>query len=222
MKNVYICCAIVGAIGAAIHLMPQPNKTNTISEEKLADMAPRTMRGNEFLKGDGGRDATYKMDEVSYKVLEYPSAICRQFDVDGDKYDVVVIASRSKDAFHDPNICFSAQNWVLEKRTPMTFPTKSRGNMPITVITMSNGQTRHQLAAYIYKGPGGYYNDTNKLKLAFLKEELMLGSNLDGVFYRFIPYFKEKEMSEDQQREALLSFVSEYMDAANEASGGKL
>ncbi len=94
--------------------------------------------------------------------------------------------------------------------------------MPITVVSMFNEQTRRQLAAYIYKGPGGFYNDTNKLKLAFLKEELSLGNNLDGVFYRFIPYFKEKEMTEAQQQERLLAFVSEYMDATSVTSEGKL
>ncbi|MBL8059702.1 MAG: exosortase-associated EpsI family protein [Chthonomonas sp.] len=221
MRNVYICSALVALFGAAIHMIPRDDKTKIISEEELGRITPRFMRGNQFERGDGGPDATYRMDDVSYKVLEYPSAVCRVFVDGGDSYDVVVLSSRSKDAFHDPNICFSAQLWSIEKREPTTFMTKTRGKMPITIISMFNQTVRRQLAAYIYKGPGGYYSDTNKLKLAFLKEELMMGSNLDGVFYRFIPTFKE-QLPEDQQRKKLLAFISEYMDEANKTSKGRL
>lgn len=221
MRNVYICCALIAAIGAAIHLIPRDDKTKIMSETELADLAPREIRGASYLRGTDGPDVTYRMDDLSYKVLEYPSAICRVFDDGGDKYDVVILASRTKDAFHDPNICFSAQLWTIEKREPATFETKSRGTMPITIISMFNQNVRRQLAGYIYQGPGGFYNDTNKLKLAFLKEELMLGNDLDGVFYRFIPTFRD-QLTEDQQRKKLLAFVSEYMDEANKTSKGVL
>lgn len=221
MRNVYICIALIVAIGGAIHLVPRDDKTKFISEEELGRITPRKMRGKEFMRGDGGPDATYRMDDVSYKVLEYPSAICRVFDDGGDRYDVVILSSRSKDAFHDPNICFSAQLWTIERREETKVKTQTRGEMPLTLISMFNQTIRRQLAAFIYKGPGGYYSNTNRLKLAFLKEELMMGSNLDGVFYRFIPTFKE-QLTENQQREKLMSFISEYMDEANRTSKGIL
>ena len=222
MKHLYILCGVIAAIAGTIFFMPAPDRDSKISEDELAKLVPVELMGQRFETGTGGADATYRMDDESYKVLEYPSAICRQFDIEGDLYDVVVIASRSKDAFHDPNICFAAQQWSIEKRTPTTIETKSRGEMPLTVISMFNKETRRQLAAYIYKGPGGFYSDTNRLKLAFLKEELMLGNNLEGVFYRFIPYFKDKDMPEAEQQAKLKAFVSNFVDETYKTSAGVL
>lgn len=222
IRNTLIFCGIVGAIAGFVHLAPKPDRSKVITEAQLEQLAPQSVMGKRFNIGNAGPNVTYRMDEESYEILEFPSVVCRQFDIDGTLFDVVLIASRSKDAFHDPNICFAAQRWIIERRMPTTVKTEKRGEIPITVISMVGEKVRRQLAAYVYQGPNGFTNDTNQLKLSFLMEEMRLGDNLDGVFYRFIPYFDNKEMSEAEQTEKLKKFIANYMDEAYTTSNGVL
>ncbi len=222
IRQVFIFSGILVAIGSIVHFAPRQDKSKTIPEAQLEEITPKSVMGVRFKPGVDGPNVTWRMDDASYKVLEYPSAVCRQYEVGGILYDTVVIASRSKDAFHDPNICFQAQNFSIERRTPITISTEHKGELPVTMITMRNEQNKLQLAAYIYKGPGGFYNNTNKLKLAFLQEELTLGSDLEGVFYRFIPVLRGTPLSLEEQEEGLRTFIAEFMDATHESSEGYL
>jgi hypothetical protein len=166
------------------------------------------------------REYSYKLDEVTYRTLEPYGIVARIFESSqtGESYDAVVIASRSKDSFHDPRVCFSAQGWAISNQWIETVQTKTRGAVPITLVVMDGPDGRNKLAAFIYKGQGNFYANTQRLKFAMVVETLFGGSDLDGAFYRFIP-MNLSETDPDRTTK-LKRFIIEYLDAANEASGG--
>lgn len=221
-RNSYILAGILAIAGLTVTVFGT-RKTVAQNENDLENLLPVRVMGAEYVPGQEDEGQTYKMSESSYRVLQATFGIvCRVYDVDGDSYDTVIVASRAKDSFHDPNICFSAQGWLIEKRTLAYVDTEKRGKVPYTLITAYNEQRRSRsMAAFLYKGPEGFVGDTNVLKLQFLKEEMMLGDNLDGVFYRFIPDFRDTPREEDQQKK-LETFISNYLDEVFVSSNGQI
>lgn len=214
-----ILAAIIGTIGVAVQFAPK-SVGRTYTEDELEQMAPTRVLGTMYQIGPEDPEQSYKMDKSTYEALKPFGIVSRLFDIDGDQYDAVVIASRSKDSFHDPRVCFSAQGWNIEKFEPFMLKTEKRGEIPAMMIEIYSQDVRKKPAIFLYKGPGGFYGSTQALKLAFLKEQMLFGSNLDGVFYRFMGHFEDEEMPMDKQREKLTNFVSHYMDEAYEKSGG--
>jgi hypothetical protein len=163
---------------------------------------------------------SYKMDEVTYRTLDPYGIVARVFvhEKTREAYDAVVIASQSKDSFHDPRVCFSAQGWAISNQWVVNVETKTRGKVPVTLVVMDGPDTRNRLAAFLYKGPGGFYGNTQRLKTAMLIETLFGGGNLSGVFYRFIPQNHDPE--DKDQAYKLQVFIGEFIDAVNSASDG--
>jgi len=223
IKNAYIFSGIVAVFGIATFLIPKP-VLETKTEEQIEEMVPNTVRGLKWIKKtDEDPQQSYKMSQQSYDALKPFGIVCRVFKEGGDEFEAVVIASNSKDSFHDPRVCFSAQSWTIEKFTPATIKTKTRGDIPATVIQVTSDRVRRQLAAFIYKGPGNrFYGKTNELKIAFLFEQIKGSTDLNGVFFRFMPTFENKNLTEAEQTERLEKFISEFMDESNKSSKGFL
>lgn len=163
---------------------------------------------------------TYRMDDVTYNTLEPYGIVARVFtnSKTSEEYDAVVIASRSKDSFHDPRVCFSAQGWSISNQWVETVETKTRGALPVTLVVMTGNDGRDRIAAFLYKGPGGFHATTQRLKAFMFLETLFGGTDLDGVFYRFIP--QKYSPNDPDQTTKLKRFVVEFVDAANKASDG--
>lgn len=221
----FVFGAIMLACGAWF-LSTKKLAVKNMTEDELIEVTPAKVSGMGFVPGLEDQRVSYRMDEATYKVLAPFGIVARRF-TDGQKsFDAVIIASRSKDSFHDPRVCFAAQGWTLEKLEPGKVETKSRGTIPITILEMSSAQARRKLAVFFYKGPGGFYGDTQKLKLgmfweqfkAFFSQEKQ--ANVDGIFYRFIPDYDAGDIQ--TQRKELIEFIGEYLDAANESSSGYL
>lgn len=208
--SLIVLSVLVFAIAAFAHLTPPPSRMG-VNEEMLEKVTPDQMDGRRYVD-------SYTMDEKTYKVLNASGIVCRVFEVDGDTYDTVLISSRRKDSFHDPNICFSAQGFTIDRRTQYTVDTKLRGKVPVMILSLTDSNRRKLLAAYTYKGPDAFYANTNALKVSFLKEVMVLGNRLDGVFYRFIPRFSDAELSDDDQKQKLLTYISEFLDACEESN----
>lgn len=215
----FFFAGMLAVIGAVILLTPTPKEISK-TEQELEKLAPTRVMGVTYEVGGRNPEQSYQMEQSTYDILKPFGIVCRVFMVDGDRYDTVLVASRSKDSFHDPRVCFSGQGWNIEKFEPASVPTKTRGTVPAMVIETYSDVKRKQLAAFLYRGPGGFYGSTQSLKLAFLGEQLRLGNNLDGVFYRFIPNFQNEELPIEEQRSRLIKFIGEFLDAANESSGG--
>lgn len=212
-RSMFLACVMASA-GAWVMFS---SKVDTLkrTEDELLAMAPMKVAGMDYLPAAEDGRFSYKMDEMTYRVLAPFGIVARQY-TDGVKgFDAVLIASRSKASFHDPRVCFSAQGFTLEKMIPSTVVTKSRGTVPITLITMTSDKMRNQLAAFFYRGPGGkFYGSTQKLKLALLWEQFSFGKDIDGVFYRVFP------TNETTTEEELKKFIGDWLDAANESSKG--
>jgi hypothetical protein len=194
--------------------------TKPKTEEWMLDNLPKSVPGFTMLEYESSQEYTYRMDERTYNELAPFGIVARVYSnpETGELYDVVIIASRSRDSFHDPRICFTAQGMTLSSQWPDKVETKSRGTAYMTMTLMDSDTGRNNLAAFLYRGQGTFYKTTNELKLGMAKETLLFGSDLDGVFYRFIPQHKTEDQV--QQREQLKKFISMYLDEASEFSKG--
>ena len=70
--------------------------------------------------------------------------------------DCVLIAGNSKDNFHDPHVCFSAQGWDITKDEQQVVHTKTRGDIPVSVVQIS-GQNRSEYAVYFGSPGSGFF-----------------------------------------------------------------
>lgn len=206
--------ALIMVVGGLLVAFTKKEETEGKTEEWMMEMLPETVGEYEMIKSFQHPGASYRMDQSSYDMLLPYGIVARIYKKDSVEYDVVVIASRSKDSFHDPRICFSAQQWVLDTMTTHYVETETRGTVPITITEMTAPGREGTIAAFFYRGQGRFYGNTKSLKWGMFWEQVKGGSDLDGAFYRFIP----KERNPDVEK--LKQFIGEYLDAANESSDG--
>ncbi len=222
MTRVAVAVGVFGLAGAWLKMTPRATGDAKTEDDMIA-MAPTKVGKSAFIPGDGDTRVSYKMDEKSYRWLTPYGIVARRYPVGADSFDVVLIASASRSSFHDPHVCFSAQNWTIFKSEASSVETKSRGKVPFMLIHMTNEKERNKVAAYFYKGPGGFYGDTQSLKAALFWEALMHGHNSDGVFYRIIPDFALQAQTPEAQKEQedkLKQFIADYLESAKESSDG--
>lgn len=201
------------ALGVYLNLSPKSN-VKPIAESWVEDHTPKIVGDMHAVPGKEGDRFTYKMDQRTYDLL-MPEGICARVFTNGrESYDAVVIASRTKESFHDPKQCFSAQDWdLMDGEKYLTIHTKTRGDIPATIVQMRGKQSANTFAVYFYKGPGGFKGSNKAIKTAMFWEQLLHGDEkLDGAFFRFIPNF------EGATKEQLLRFVADYMDEAGRTS----
>lgn len=204
---------IMVALGVVVFAAPQPNVGEEKSEEWMEGKLPKQAGYFKFRPGADNPEQSYKMDANTYKVLAPFGIVCRLYERLGQRFDVVVIASRDKDSFHDPRICFTASGFEIVQEQRVEIKTKSRGIVPATLASLADGGDR-KLALFCYRGPEGFHGSTMSLKWAMFKEQFRGGQKLDAVFYRFIA------LTRGTTPEQLQDFVGEYLDSANESSGG--
>ncbi len=216
-KRAYVFGFILLAVGVTLSTlaaMRPPDKFKK-DEKWMESLAPDTVAGMEYTRSADNPEQSYKMDFVTYDLLKPYGIVSRVYKDRDHAFDVVLIASKSKASFHDPRICFTGQGWTLSKQEQQVAESKTRGHIPVSIVTMT-GKTesdRNKVAAYFYQGPDGYVAGTNEVKWSIFVAEFMGRENLDGVFYRVIPLF-------DAKPEEVLAFIGQYIDAANASSHG--
>ena len=214
-----IACVALSVAGLTVSFVKR-GEAGHKSEQWMIEHSPTELIGYKMQRGPDSALYSYKMDETTYKVLEPYGIVARVYEdeTSGQEYDVVIVASRSKESFHDPRVCFSAQGWSLSNQWVDKVLTDSRGTVPVTIAIMDGPDGKDQIAAYLYKGPNGFYANTQRLKMAMLFEQLKGGKSLDGVFYRVIPH--KRLPDQIQQINDLKAFIGQYLDKANATSGG--
>lgn len=190
------------------------------TEQWMIDHSPRTVGKFIMRGGKESPDYSYKMDERTYNELDPFGIVARIYEnpETGEEYDVVIIASESKDSFHDPRICFTAQGWTIADQRSESVETKTRGTAYMTITNMDGPDEHNKMAAFLYRGQGKFYKTTNELKWGMFAETFMFGNDLDGVFYRFIPLHNMRDRDELERR--LKQFIADYLDEASKASDG--
>ncbi len=218
-KRSLVVIALVVAGGAFIVLSAK-NAADPKTEDWMLQNAPRNIKGFKMLGGVESSEFSYKMDERTYKELDPYGIVARLFEnaETGEKYDTVVIASRSKDSFHDPRICFTAQGWTLNNQWSESVETKTRGSIYMTVTVMDGPDGQNRIAAFLYRGQGKFYESTNDLKKGMFLEQLLGGNDLDGVFYRFIPLHDSPDQM--KVKNDMKKFIADFIDEANTVSKG--
>jgi len=203
--------ASLAIAGAYVHLAPLPArrpKTERWMEQKL----PTQIGDYRFAPSKDNPAQSYRMDQSTYDTLKPFGIVCRDY-TDGKKtFDVVVIASDNRASFHDPRVCFTAQGFTINQETRASFPSPI-GNIPYTAVDMGSSDG-DMSAMYFYKGPGGYYADTQHLKFGLFLDNLRGATKPEGVFYRIIPDYKGATAAD------LQAFAGQMKAACTASSGG--
>lgn len=220
LKSRAILCVVALFVAGGASLVFRPAQGETKTEEWMIENSPQELTG--YVTQAGAEDArvSYVMSKSTYDVLEPFGIVARVYrdKETGESFDVVLIAGRSRESFHDPRVCFSAQGWSLSNQWLDFVDTKTHGRVPVTIALMESPEQKDQLAAYVYKGPGGFFANAQGLKMAMLWERLLGRPASDGVFYRFIPDHRVTDQA--GQTTELKRFVGEYLDAASQSSRG--
>lgn len=196
---------LMGA-GAWIQATPRFSPATVRDEAWMVQRAPRSA-------GEWREEGEYRMNEATYAELKPHGIVARKFGDGRHTFDVVVIASNRKESFHDPRVCFTSQGWNLLSQRQIEVDTP-RGRLPMTLAEMSNDSHGKRLAAFLYRGPGGFYATPQSLSLQWLMRQMQGRSDNEAVFYRFIPDFDGATQADVE------AFASAYLAAAQESSGG--
>lgn len=205
LRSLVLGACLVGA-GIWIQTTPRVAASTSRTESWLEEQAP-------IEAGSYRIDAEYKMDQVTYDELKPHGIVARRFGDGRRTFDVVLIASNKKESFHDPRVCFTGQGWNILSQTQKEVETL-RGKIPITVAKMSHDSQGQRIAAFFYKGPGGFYATPQSLTFQWLMRQLRGETENEAVFYRFIPDWDAA--TEDE----LVQFISTYLEAADKSSNG--
>lgn len=173
----------------------------------LFQMLPSTEKEGDY--------CTYRMNKTTYDTLQPWGIVARVFTKGQEAYDVVVIGSNGKESFHDPKVCFGAQGWVLGPERVEKVATKTRGEVPITLVEMTN-QDKKTISVYFYKTKSaGFTASNSQVRIDMLKHKLQnFGKDDEGAFIRIIPTHPNPDVNK------LKEFIGEWLDEAGETSKG--
>lgn len=197
--------------GMALNFAPRAKQVDR-TEPEVAAMLPERV-GKFFADLPQGEYCSYKMDQSNYDILKPWGIVARLFHSGTERYDVVVIASRNKDSFHDPQVCLTAQGWNLTNEQLDVIHTKTRGDVPITRFDMEQ-RGEKKTAMYFLKTTQGYYGSMKKLKFDMFTYKIKhMGTDDEGAFIRIIPHGSGDV-------ETMKKFAAAWIDTAAETSKG--
>lgn len=210
-KRIWIVAGTFFVAGLVFSAVPKV-KQKDFTEEEVAAMLPVKV-GRFDAELARGEYCSYKMDQATYDILRPWGIVARIFSDGPESYDMTVIASRSKESFHDPQICFKAQGWNLTNQRLDYVNTKSKGQLPITMVDMEKDGYK-TVAAYFFRTNTGYIGNIKDVKLSMLKYKLThMMKDDEGAFIRVIPRSTKNE-------EKLKEFIGNWIDEANRTSKG--
>lgn len=220
LKVVVALFVIVGV--AALVMKPRGFVDKT--EAWMETVVPEEVPGY-ALVSSSRRDESVRMSEVVYDVLQPFGITTRYFSgQDGRTYELVVLAGNTRKSFHDPRVCFTAQNWdigdpgVYKINVP-----ELGGEIEVSAMMMKNISTGSEASAmFFYKTPFGIRPNTLRVPFDLTFAKLMLKDNVDAQFYRFmvIPPSEGKNALQ-KDLEALERFARSVFAEFQKAEGGK-
>lgn len=194
----------------------KPNRPDPKSEGWMEGHLPRQIGSFSFVPGPDNPEQTYRMEQATYDLLKPYGIVCRVYRAGAEAYDVVVIASSSRETFHDPSVCFSGQGWDFDRLSTVRIPTRTRGEVPATLAVRNRKGSNEpeRLALYFYKSEEGFVPSTLLIKWELFKAQLLRRRATDGIFYRFIPLHARPSEADT------LRFAGEFLDSAAATSKG--
>lgn len=197
--------------GVGLNFAPRPSQVER-SRSEIENMLPVNLTGF-ITELEPGKAVSYELGDDVYKTLHPWAIVARVFSKEAEQFDVVAIASRSKESFHDPQVCFTAQGWNLTNQRLSAVETTSRGIVPVTLVDMEqNGEKK--LALYFFRTTQGYFGDIHQVKLKMMLYKFKnFGKDDEGAFIRVIPVMNANE-------ESLKKFTALWIDSAVKTSNG--
>lgn len=208
LKLVLALFLIVGLIGIFV----EPKVYAKKSEDWMEQSIPEEIPGYAFTSSSRSNPGS-RMDPNTYQILDPFGIVVRQYTgpSDGRFYEATIIGGNSRKSFHDPQICFSAQQWLLidPRRRDVNIPALG-GEIPTTAMALQKRDTRG-VAMYFYGGPGGWRHSPLILPIDLTFAKLRRAESIDAQFYRFImqpatqpdtnsPADVEKALTEDLEK----------------------
>ena len=191
---------IFAVTGAGILLRPT-TKPYKVNEAWLANQYPTSLDRYATVQ-------TNKMDEETYRTLK-PYGIVDRVMSDGARtFDVVTLAGDSDESFHNPIICFGAQDWKVDSSKDVVLHTKNRGDVAATLVGTSRSGGPIQYALYTYEGPNAMYPDPTKLKYGMFWTEAKSGKIQFATFFRFM------SVSNNIGPDEMVKFGTDYLNAS--------
>jgi hypothetical protein len=210
-KRLFVFGGAVMAMGAIMNFAPRPSQ-KILTESDIEKLLP-TKVGDFSCKFEGSTAASYKMPQSTYDTLKPWGIVARVFRKANESYDVVAVASRSGESFHNPQVCFTAQGWVLSNERVELLHTKTRGDVPVTIVDMANSTSKTN-ALYFFKVNSGYYGPIRECKINMAKYMFThFGKSDEGAFIRVIP-------TTEQSVDNIKKFTADWIDEANKVSNG--
>lgn len=214
VKLVIVVFVLVGLGTLLINAKTYPPKTESWMEAAIPEQIP----GYSFETSSKGNPAA-KMDENTYTILSPFGIVVRRYHgEDGRQLDFVVIAGNTRKSFHDPQVCFSAQNWKLvdPRLRHVNIPALG-GDVPVTVMGLEQPGIRGT-AMYFYKDPMGWRHSPLFVPFDLTAGKLLMKNSADAQFYRLIlqPATEPANDSPQAREDALkkdISALEKFADA---------
>lgn len=207
-RRVLVLSASLAALGAYNLVQVRPWSPQR-SERWMEDRLPTVVDGLAMRPSRSNPRQSYRTDETTYRMLRPYGIVNRVFGTRQRAYDAVVIAGSSLDCFHDPAICLPMGGWpILASRTARV-PTRTRGEVPMTVMTLRGPDGGLHHAAFCYRGAAGFRSDVDALRWDWFQGELANEHAQEGAFYRFV------QLRGTDSDAAFESFVRDYLDRSS-------
>lgn len=218
-KRLKIVLSLLFVTGVAALLLPAKHYEGK-TEEWMESVVPHELPGYHY-------QGPVKMDDRTYQILQPFGIVGRRYvGPDGRFYEITLIAGNSRKSFHDPQVCFSAQNWRLERsRLQWVNIPALGGKVPATVIAIRSSE-QQGTTMYLYRTPFGFRHDPFYIPFDLALAKILMRDNVDAVFYRFIvspaSWKDENDVSGIQKDvEALTRFAESALQGVARQPGGE-
>ena len=216
-KPILVLVALCVAVGTFANFRSTISGYVRPTEDEIAVLVPPVVDDYRFRPGEGDQLHSYKMDEVTYEMLNPFGIVGRTYIKNNEVIDAVLIASDDPDSFHDQEWCFKGQNWTINSREIVQVETEEFGKIPFIQLNMTNDRNITTYAMFTFKGPENkFYPSFRDMWWDFTVRGLTSGTPPKGSFYRFIA--GTPEVTKDK----LESFAARYVDETHRYSKGKV
>lgn len=200
---------LVFAIGMAVAV-------NVIKQPEGAKGEP-TLHKLSLNLGDWGGQK-YEMDKASLDELKPDEYAAIQYrDNDGNSGDLTIIAGSHTGAFHNPEVCFRAQQWEFTENaaSSLAVPGMDR-EIPIKRVGLNHRITGQKaVGLYFYKTPYGLFADTTPARI-WLFFARVLGVQQKSYFVRVLVLSSGGNKEKDF--ETLEQFAIEVLESTRETN----
>lgn len=217
MKTAMIALAVLFVGVGYFNNSPDITNGQRPKESWLEEKVPTAVGDFELKPNAPGSHVSYKMNEPTYKELDPIGIAAQRFVSRGSKsFDAVIIAGNNMESFHDQRWCFKAQGWDIIGEEETKLSTKSYGEIPITLVTITRADSSPTVAIFTLRGPTKFHSTIPSAAKDFFDYELFKQKKFIGFFFRVIPEYP------GATKEDVKNFAAQYIDTAHETSGGAI